>query len=265
MPVSQDPDDEIPDYLREGEDRIPEEIPGALGAPDAAAAAAAAPPVNTPLPLPTPGLYGTHSAARRFGIAQTIQVLTEFGTIWASRHSGPRVGIGDISKQGGGQISGHVSHRKGIDVDIRPLRNDGQEQPVTIHQDAYSQALTQELVDLMDANPVLSVQFVFFNDPDIQGAQHEANHDNHLHIRFHLPGAGPSAPPLLQLNTKRAAVSELQRRLNKRAPSLGFPPLAVDGNFGTKTEEAVKAVQIAEGLTADGKVGRDTWATLPAS
>jgi putative chitinase len=40
---------------------------------------------------------------------------------------------------------------------------------------------------------------------------------------------------------------------------LGLEPI---GNFGPKTEEAVKAFQTKNGLTADGKVGPNTWAKI---
>ena len=40
---------------------------------------------------------------------------------------------------------------------------------------------------------------------------------------------------------------------------LGIEPI---GNFGPKTEEAVKAFQRNNGLTADGIVGPGTWAKI---
>ncbi len=40
---------------------------------------------------------------------------------------------------------------------------------------------------------------------------------------------------------------------------LGLEPI---GNFGPKTEEAVKAFQLKNGLTADGIVGDGTWAKI---
>lgn len=41
-----------------------------------------------------------------------------------------------------------------------------------------------------------------------------------------------------------------------------IPPVAVDGIFGSRTEQAVIAYQRAAGLTPDGVVGRQTWDAL---
>jgi Putative peptidoglycan binding domain/Penicillin-insensitive murein endopeptidase len=254
--------DEIPEYLRDGEDMVPENLPGMPTA--AAAVVAAAGVVTSKLTLPTDGLYGYASEARRFGIAEAIAALLEVGRVWNARHPDSPIGVGDISKVNGGEISGHASHQKGIDADIRPMRNDGQEAPVVFTQTAYSRVLTQELVDLFHANGKLAAQIVFFNDPNVVGVNDEPNHDNHLHVRFHFPGVVP-APPLLVLDHNNPAVGELQRRLNLWIAASGstLPPLVVDRDFGQNTLAAVKALQTAKGLTADGKVGRDTWAALP--
>lgn len=55
---------------------------------------------------------------------------------------------------------------------------------------------------------------------------------------------------------KRGDNNEDVKKLQVR---LGVDPI---GNFGPKTEEAVKAFQSANGLTADGVVGPGTWAKL---
>ena len=57
---------------------------------------------------------------------------------------------------------------------------------------------------------------------------------------------------LLKKGDNNEDVKKLQVRL-------GIEPI---GNFGPKTEEAVKAFQAANGLTADGVVGDGTWSKL---
>ena len=41
--------------------------------------------------------------------------------------------------------------------------------------------------------------------------------------------------------------------------------LDIDGDFGPKTQEAVKSIQQGSNLTADGVVGPLTWKALPAA
>jgi Putative peptidoglycan binding domain len=222
-------------------------------------------PINTKLTLPLSGLYSINSSTSgQFAIAQTIQAVQEVGQIWAGRHPDDPIGIGDISKSGGGDFPPHMAHKRGIEVDIRPLRNDGKEQPTTFDSAKFSRELTQELVDLFNANSVLAVNKIFFNDPGMEGVAPLGGHHNHLHVRFELPGA--SAPPLLVLNNRKPAVRELQRRLNawiKTSGPPGLEPVEVTGLFDSETEQAVKAFQTANGLGVDGKVGKNTWGKLP--
>ena len=56
---------------------------------------------------------------------------------WARDYaSWPRIGVGDISAEDGGYLSGHASHQKGVDMDASPVRNDGAEARVTIFDSA---------------------------------------------------------------------------------------------------------------------------------
>jgi len=58
--------------------------------------------------------------------------------------------------------------------------------------------------------------------------------------------------------SKGADVKALQTALN----AIGYNCGAVDGDFGAKTDAAVRAFQRAKGLTVDGIVGPKTWAAL---
>ena len=64
----------------------------------------------------------------------------------------------------------------------------------------------------------------------------------------------------LRRGDKGSAVKELQKQLL----ALGYPlpKYGADGDFGKETEAAVKAFQQDNGLTADGVVGKKTWAAL---
>lgn len=63
--------------------------------------------------------------------------------------------------------------------------------------------------------------------------------------------------PILKYGSKGAAVAALQRALSSNGH-----PVAADGDFGEKTEAALKAYQTEKGLFADGKYGPATEAAL---
>ncbi|OKH28312.1 hypothetical protein NIES2101_43655 [Calothrix sp. HK-06] len=62
----------------------------------------------------------------------------------------------------------------------------------------------------------------------------------------------------LKLGAQGDNVKHLQKDLNL----LKYGPLTVDGDFGTKTETAVKHFQSSNKLTVDGIVGQQTWQVL---
>lgn len=80
--------------------------------------------------------------------------------------------------------------------------------------------------------------------------------------------AGPSAArptaaaarPVLKVGSKGAAVKELQTKLS----AAGFWLGSADSAFGSLTQQAVYAVQKANGLARDGIVGARTWAAVDA-
>jgi peptidoglycan hydrolase-like protein with peptidoglycan-binding domain len=132
--------------------------------------------------------YKTHLRHKQFALPETMAALISVGFAWYAAHpKGPRIGIGEISLQGGGCIQGHASHQMGVDVDIALMRNDGLEKHTRVGAAAYSRSVTQELVRLLFNTGMLTVRHVFLNDTDIEGAQEEKNHDDHMHVRFKLP------------------------------------------------------------------------------
>ena len=68
------------------------------------------------------------------------------------------------------------------------------------------------------------------------------------------PASGGNAGTTLKLNSQGTKVSQLQTDLKQ----LGYYYAKITGNFGAKTEAAVKAFQKAKGLTADGVAGTKT-------
>lgn len=130
-----------------------------------------------------PGFHSYAPSNRRWGTPKFIYGIERVALRWQrERPRGPRIGVGDISYQNGGPISGHASHQLGVDGDFRPLRGDGREDPVTIHQSAYSRTDTQRVLDFFVDE--LPVRYIFFNDTRTRHTQTWPNHDNHFHVRI---------------------------------------------------------------------------------
>jgi hypothetical protein len=70
--------------------------------------------------------------------------------------------------------------------------------------------------------------------------------------------SAPSGSPVLKRGSSGSRVKALQTALNK---ALGLK-LSVDGDFGTKTESAVKALQARARLTKDGEYGPKSASAL---
>lgn len=79
------------------------------------------------------------------------------------------------------------------------------------------------------------------------------------------PTTAPVTPTPTPKSLQRGFTgSEAVRAVQKRLKELGYYSGSADGDFGPKTEEAVKEFQRANGLTADGKVGEKTLAKMNA-
>jgi len=129
---------------------------------------------------------------------ETKKAIEEVGRQWNELHpGGPKIRIGAIGVVYGGPLvkriekSGevlyHESHQKGIDVDVRPMRNDNRDLETEVDSPTYSHELTKQLIELFQNQGALKVDWVFFNDPAIPGVKHEFGHSNHFHVRFLPP------------------------------------------------------------------------------
>jgi peptidoglycan hydrolase-like protein with peptidoglycan-binding domain len=60
------------------------------------------------------------------------------------------------------------------------------------------------------------------------------------------------------VETEKPTVRQIQSALT----NAGFDPGPIDGKMGRKTKSAIREFQGANGLLADGKVGKKTWRVL---
>lgn len=127
-------------------------------------------------------VYGTPAnGAAQFAHPNMLSLLFAVEREWAIVDN-RRFGVGNISVAGGLDF-GHKSHRKGLEVDVRPLRKDGRHHPVTFLSPDYDRRATQILIELFHAcaaGPLV----IFFNDGKIPGTRPLARHDDHFHVQF---------------------------------------------------------------------------------
>lgn len=92
-----------------------------------------------------------------------------------------RFGVGDMSLAGGPASKDHRTHMRGLEVDVRPLRKDGLELPVTWMEAVYDKDATAKLIELFRIFAPVAV--IYFNAPDISSVIEMVKHDNHFHVQ----------------------------------------------------------------------------------
>jgi peptidoglycan hydrolase-like protein with peptidoglycan-binding domain len=119
------------------------------------------------------------------GTLSTISAVVALGGAWLLLQPEIPIQVGDISRAGGGPFPPHVAHRRGREVDLRPMRNDGLLAPTTIDDASYDPGLTEALVDLVRATH--DGVTILFNDPrlvEAGKARRSGGHHNHLHLKL---------------------------------------------------------------------------------
>lgn len=129
------------------------------------------------------------NASANWGVASSIAQIEKAASDFAAYGRG-RLPMGDASFEHGGDIAGHASHEKGVDVDIWPIRTDGQQctaSRITWQSSTYDRTATRALVKSIRAAAPGQIAVIYFNDPVLisEGlTTRYNNHDNHLHVRF---------------------------------------------------------------------------------
>lgn len=94
-----------------------------------------------------------------------------------------KFGIGNISQADGVKYPKHQSHKDGLQVDVRAVRIDGMQSPVTrLQHELYDKKATAKLISLFFSHPL--VKKILFNDTDIPGVRPWEGHDDHFHVEI---------------------------------------------------------------------------------
>ena len=195
--------------------------------------------------------------ARRVGTDRLVRLVLRVLDEFAAAHPGaPRIGIGDLSRPGGGDFGprfgglGHASHQNGLDVDVYYPRRDGRE--LAPRQVAHvDRVLAQELVERFLAAGARRI-FVGTRvglrgpSPVVQPLPH---HDDHLHVRL------PLEPVRGWENPISGHELELPRSWRARAREDGATVLAAGGAGLLLADLGVTRRRDAEGAGAPLDLG----------
>lgn len=121
----------------------------------------------------------------QYGTQLTINALIALGAAWFAQNPELPIQYGDISRRGGGDFPPHSAHRRGREVDIRPMRKDKLLAATNIADSSYDSAKTKALVTLI--RKLYPGVRILFNDPKLVSAGLTTafrGHDNHLHVGF---------------------------------------------------------------------------------
>jgi hypothetical protein len=147
------------------------------------------------------------------GAESSVGLVKKVGTLWYQNHANQPFGVGDISRQNGGQflnaITGlpdHAEHWNGLDVDVRYVGKDNYVGPLDLANtnqltNVYDRTKTIELMNLFATNASLYRIIVDPNagisSADVPGAtividDVQRKHHHHFHVSLNDPD-GPNS------------------------------------------------------------------------
>ncbi|MBA2720192.1 MAG: penicillin-insensitive murein endopeptidase [Chloroflexi bacterium] len=132
--------------------------------------------------------YSVGNGAANWGTATAIDTLEAVGRSMVVLGYG-RIALGDISFEHPGDIPGHVSHERGLDVDVRPMRkaNDQCSWGSRWTYTTYDRAATRAMIKKFRSLAVGHIKLIYFNDAVLirEGlTTWYSGHDDHIHVRF---------------------------------------------------------------------------------
>lgn len=128
-----------------------------------------------------------------WGRLEVINSLTQVAVTWYEMTEGKPLQVGHISRQDGNNFPPHLGHRKGLEVDLRPIKQKLSLGAIDWRGKDYSRDFTKKLIVLLRMSG--TIDKIFFNDPHLvaQGlCQYLNGHDKHLHVRYRLSNPLPS-------------------------------------------------------------------------
>lgn len=132
--------------------------------------------------------YSVGNGPANWGTASAIAAIEAAGAKTVAAGLG-RVAVGDVSLVFGGDIPGHETHERGLDADLRLMReaHDQCVSGTSWRSSSYDRAATRALIKAMRTVAPGHVKLIYFNDPVLIGeglATWSSGHDDHLHVRF---------------------------------------------------------------------------------
>lgn len=132
--------------------------------------------------------YSVGNGPANWGTASAIGQLEAAASVIAKAGHG-RVAVGDLGFEHGGDIRGHESHEQGLDIDLRPMRDDERQCSWGTRWTfgSYDRAATRALVKAIRAAAPGHVKVIYFNDPVLirEGlVRWRTGHEDHLHVRY---------------------------------------------------------------------------------
>lgn len=105
------------------------------------------------------------------------------------------------------------------------------------------------------------------NQISVLQTQVQAKDEEIINLRESLGNLNAEKEALSKETTKKKVIPEVKSRpkikqIQMALKNAGYNPGRIDGKMGRQTRDAIKAFQRANNLSADGKVGKQTWALL---